>query len=217
MRAWHFLKDDCRLRYRDGEEVDDGEIVEIGKTYTAVGDIDLCKNGMHGSKRILDALQYAPGSIVCKVEIDGEIVEGDDKLVGRSRTVLSMVDITDVLHEFACLCAEKALTAAKVTDKRSWGAIAAKRAWLRGEIDSKQLAAAYADAVAAAGAYAYAAAGAYAAAVAAAAAAATDADAAADAAAAAYAAAAYAYAYAVKDEQNTLLTKMVHDMRKTKK
>ena len=143
MKAWHFLKDDGRLRYRDGIEVEDGEIVEVGKTYTAIGEIKLCANGMHGSKRILDALRYAEGSILCEVEIDGEIVEGDDKLAGRNRTVISIKNVSAILHEFACLCAEKALTIAKVDDKRSWEAIAAKRAWLKGEIDDGQLDAAW--------------------------------------------------------------------------
>ena len=39
------------------------------------------------------------------------------------------------LHEIACICAERALTVAGVTDERFWDAIKAKRAWLRGEIN----------------------------------------------------------------------------------
>ena len=185
MKAWHFLKDDGRLRYRDGIEVEDGEIVEVGKTYTAIGEIKLCANGMHGSKRILDALRYAEGSILCEVEIDGEIVEGDDKLAGRNRTVISIKNVSAILHEFACLCAEKALTIAKVDDKRSWEAIAAKRAWLKGEIDDGQLDAARDAAWAAAWDAAW---------------------------AAAWEAARDAAWDAARDEQNTLLAEMVNSM-----
>ncbi len=49
-----------------------------------------------------------------------------------------------MLHEFACRCAERALELlpAEQRDPRSLAAIAAKRAWLRGEITNKRLAAA---------------------------------------------------------------------------
>ena len=55
-----------------------------------------------------------------------------------------------VLHEFACRCAERALTNAKVTDERSWTAIKVKRLWLKGEATDAELAAAWAAAGAAA-------------------------------------------------------------------
>ena len=48
-----------------------------------------------------------------------------------------------ILHEFACQCAETALELIDKPDKRSIDAIAAKRAWLRGEIDDIQLVAAW--------------------------------------------------------------------------
>ena len=47
------------------------------------------------------------------------------------------------LHEFACICAERALTLAHVKDERCWNAIKSKRAWLRGEISDDELAAAW--------------------------------------------------------------------------
>lgn len=55
-----------------------------------------------------------------------------------------------MLHEFACRCAERELTQAGVTDRRSWDAIEAKRGWLRGNVSDEQLAAAWAAASAAA-------------------------------------------------------------------
>ena len=45
----------------------------------------------------------------------------------------------EILHEFACRCAEKALTLVDNPDQRSIDAIAAKRAWMRGEITDEQL------------------------------------------------------------------------------
>lgn len=50
------------------------------------------------------------------------------------------------LHEFACICAERALTLAEVKDERCRNAIKAKRAWLRGEISDDELDAAWAAA-----------------------------------------------------------------------
>ena len=55
-----------------------------------------------------------------------------------------------VLHEFGCWCAEQALALIDNPDPRSVAAIAAKRAWLQGEITDEQLAAARAAARAAA-------------------------------------------------------------------
>ena len=48
----------------------------------------------------------------------------------------------ELLHEFACRCAEYAVTFVKNPDPRSVAAIEAKRAWLRGEITDDELAAA---------------------------------------------------------------------------
>ena len=150
MLGWHWLRNDKRLRYRDGDEVDDGEIVEAGSTYVAEGPIELCRNGMHASARALDALEYAPGEIVCYVRLEGELQHDTTKSVGRSRTVLWMVDASDTLHEFACWCAAQALSrerdAGREPDARSWAAIEAKRRWLAHEISDDELAAARAAA-----------------------------------------------------------------------
>ena len=54
-----------------------------------------------------------------------------------------------VLHEYACRCAEYALTFVREPDSRSIAAIEAKRKWLRGEISNDDLTAARADANAA--------------------------------------------------------------------
>jgi len=133
MLAWHFLAGDKRLGYGDGR------LVEVGQTLECEGKPALCSNGMHGSVRLVDALRYASGPIVCRVEIAGDIVESDDKLCGRRRTVLWMLDATRLLHEFACACAEDALALVERPDARSVEAIAAKRKWLRGEITDGEL------------------------------------------------------------------------------
>jgi hypothetical protein len=33
----------------------------------------MCVTGLHASKRIIDALQYAPGNTICRVECRGKI------------------------------------------------------------------------------------------------------------------------------------------------
>jgi len=140
MLAWHFLSEDKRLAYGDGR------LVEVGATLECEGELALCSNGMHGSARLIDALRYASGPIVCRVEIDGDVIEGKYKLCGRRRTVLWMLDATRLLHEFACWCAEDALALVEQPDARSVAAIEAKRRWLNGEITDEELDAARAAA-----------------------------------------------------------------------
>ena len=135
MIAWHWIRDDKKTRY-------DERPIRVGRWMKAHGEIEMCQNGMHGSKRILDALHFAPGPIVCRVEIDGEIECGSDKIVGRRRKVIWMLDATNTLHEFACRCAEDALALIKNPDPRTIAAIEAKRKWVRGEITDQDLAAA---------------------------------------------------------------------------
>ena len=133
--AWHFVKD-------DGTRAQDGVKEIIGKTYSAKGPLVMCENGMHASKRILDALQYAHGSLVRRVECWGEVQIQPDKLCSRHRKPLWQVDATRILHEFACRVAEDALKLAGVTDERCWQAMAAKRRWLAGQATDMDLAAA---------------------------------------------------------------------------
>ena len=46
---------------------------------------------------------------------------------------------TNILHEFACRCAEEALKSIENPDKRSIAAIEAKRKWIKGEITKVEL------------------------------------------------------------------------------
>ena len=146
--AWHFLPDNRKLQYAPYTPVEPGQVLRVE------GPLELCRRGLHASIRPLDALRYAPGSIVCRVEMGGGILHGDDKLCASERKTLWVADATNALHKFACLCAERELLrqrrAGREPDKRCWAAIEAKRAWLRGEIDDKALAAAWAAARAAA-------------------------------------------------------------------
>ena len=99
MYAWHFLAADRKMSY--GTRA----LVEQGKTYRVDGDIQICAHGLHASKRALDALQYAPGPIVCRVEMGGRILEDKNKLVAQERSVIWMADATGVLRDYARWCA----------------------------------------------------------------------------------------------------------------
>ena len=79
--------------------------------------------------------------------LDG--VSNEDKLWAVLRE--EFID-APVLHEYACRCAEYALTFVREPDSRSIAAIEAKRKWLRGEISNDDFSAARVAAWAAAGA-----------------------------------------------------------------
>lgn len=97
IEAWHFVTGDT---LRDGQPVPaDGELLK------REGMLSLGESGLHASRRIIDALEYAPGPICCRVQVGGEIIEGNDKLVAAERTILWRVDATDVLRKFARDCA----------------------------------------------------------------------------------------------------------------
>ncbi|MFW6121176.1 MAG: hypothetical protein ACOC80_09805, partial [Petrotogales bacterium] len=72
IRCWHFIAEDRRLRWGTRE------VVEAGKTYTCEFPYEykgsvypkptLCNAGLHGSRKILDALNYAASSWCCEVK-----------------------------------------------------------------------------------------------------------------------------------------------------
>lgn len=102
VEAWHFVGGDRRLG--------DGNTVAAGYVYSVPeNSIALCRWGLHAARRAIDALQYAPGPVVCKVRCGGRIVEDGDKLVCSRREVLAMADATEALRSFARRCAQDVL------------------------------------------------------------------------------------------------------------
>ncbi len=157
--GWWFAQADANgvVRLPNG----DGRVVRAGETLTVPGPVVLCRHGLHASRRAIDALVYAPGPVVCRVALFGEVRHGDDKMAATKRTVLWVADATRELHAFAAGVALGVLRderdAGREPDPRSWAAVEAKRAWLEGRISDADLAAATADAWAAASAAAWAA------------------------------------------------------------
>lgn len=56
-----------------------GHKYEVGKWYKIKGEIEICKNGFHASKNILDAMGYVNAEIIAKVKTRGKSIVQDDK------------------------------------------------------------------------------------------------------------------------------------------
>jgi hypothetical protein len=99
MDGWYFAEPDRKLRYGDRRAI------VIGKTHRVRGELILCEHGLHASARALDALGYAPGPIVYRVKLHGQILQGDDKACATARTyVAGGIDVSDELRAFARWC-----------------------------------------------------------------------------------------------------------------
>ena len=109
--GWHFLLEDGRLRYGDNRFVKVGDRLQyktFGDNYKTFGDNDkgpiLCEIGMHASIRLVDALEYAPGPLLCRVTIEKDISSDRTKIVGRYRTALSKRSFVKGLKKFIIDC-----------------------------------------------------------------------------------------------------------------
>ena len=103
MIGYHFVGDTLR----DGQPIPADEVWLVQE-----GKIIPCRVGLHASEHPFDALIYAPGNILCRVELEGDLVShGDpiDKWVGRRRRILARIDATAMLRRFA---ADQALNVA---------------------------------------------------------------------------------------------------------
>ena len=93
--AWWFAAGDT-LPHGDGRKI------IIGETLKVEPPIVPCKHGLHASIDPFDALEYAPGPILYKVRLGGEIIaHGGDKHAASERTALACRDATEMLWLFA--------------------------------------------------------------------------------------------------------------------
>ncbi len=65
------------------------------------GEVIICTSGLHASEQPYDALQYAPGHILHRVELDDVIDTQDDKVVARRRKIVATIDAAELLRAFA--------------------------------------------------------------------------------------------------------------------
>jgi len=99
IKAWYFSGADKKLRYGDGRKI------KIGVTHKFEGNPVLCECGLHGSIKPLYALQYAPGPVVWRVELSGEMNVGANKIAAAERKYLWGYDATNILRAFVRKCA----------------------------------------------------------------------------------------------------------------
>ena len=103
LKVWHFA----------GKTLRDGApLTPKGETISVKGPIIPCSHGLHGSVRAIDALVYAPGLMVARCTLHGDIKSHGnpaDKHAARSRTCDSgYVNVRSVVVEFTRLCALQA-------------------------------------------------------------------------------------------------------------
>ena len=100
IRAYHFV----------GAELRDGSVIPPdGEWFEVAPPVVLCQHGLHGSEHPFDALTYAPGNTLCIVDLDGEIVRGDDKLVASKRRIVARIYAKQLLFDFARWAASQVL------------------------------------------------------------------------------------------------------------
>ena len=95
MRAWYFAPLGNRLRFGDNRPI------RAGITHRIEGEPKICKHGLHGSIRVMDALAYAESSVLYRVELSGKMDHGDDKISAQSRRYLKRYEIDGLLKCFA--------------------------------------------------------------------------------------------------------------------
>ncbi|HED4877355.1 TPA: hypothetical protein R4K21_003174, partial [Stenotrophomonas maltophilia] len=96
LTAFHFVADTLR----DGRPVPaDGELLIHD------GEVELCAQGLHASIDPYDALTYAPGNVLCLVELSGTIVRGYDKVAASERRIIKRIDAEPLMREYARWCA----------------------------------------------------------------------------------------------------------------
>ena len=99
---WHIAENTCTLGHGDER------LIVVGETLTVAGPIFMCEHGLHACERLLDALAYANGTVICEVALGADAYTEDDKSVSSSRTCIAMTtpEVGErILRNFARWCA----------------------------------------------------------------------------------------------------------------
>jgi len=140
--AWHFLSENRKTQWN-------GITVIPGQPIFHNGKLEICQSGLHASVNLIDALQYAPGPILCRVRCEGTIIQGQDKLVCSQRTALWMFDASSMLRLWVCWCIRNTKISNGrtvwdlLTDPRSRAAVEMAEKFALGKATKEQLAAAW--------------------------------------------------------------------------
>jgi hypothetical protein len=137
MLAWHFLSDDRRVarNARNGRlSPHAGKPVTPGLRLTVPGTPVPERWGLHASVAPSDALFWAPGLVVCRVMLGGQVVAGDRKVAAQERTVLWMADAGQAVSQWGVTCArewvERERREGRAVRPESERAIRARELWL---------------------------------------------------------------------------------------
>ena len=85
-----------------GKTLRDGRpIPPIGEWLVHDGPVLMCGSGLHASKTAAQALKYAPGELLHRVNLSGDLKHDTDKSIGRKRKIIASIDATELLREFS--------------------------------------------------------------------------------------------------------------------
>ena len=90
--AYHFTGD----KLRDGRP-----IPAVGEWIEETGELRICEKGLHASRTPFQALSFAPGFSLHKVEVREIAAETEAKLVARQRRIIATIDAKDLILSFA--------------------------------------------------------------------------------------------------------------------
>ena len=99
MIGYHFTAETLR----DGRA-----IPPIGEWLEHEGPIEPCVSGLHASEHPFDAFSFAPGNLLHRVELEGDLQSHGapiNKWAGCRRRILGSIDAEPILREFARWCA----------------------------------------------------------------------------------------------------------------
>lgn len=101
MFAWHFIKNDYHLAY-DLSHI----ICAEGLLSTVEPPLIAGQRGLHASPSIHQAIVSAPGTVLCRVELSGEVIEnsnnGRNTLCAQKRYVHQMMEVSGFLEGLQC-------------------------------------------------------------------------------------------------------------------
>jgi hypothetical protein len=88
----------------------DGVTISKGKILTYDGELVIGALGIHAYDTALKALYHAHGEMICLLELSGEVLQLRGQLTCRRAEVLALANACDLLWDFACDCAERAIS-----------------------------------------------------------------------------------------------------------
>ena len=92
--GWHFLQEDHKLR--------GGPTAPKNMEWLTVANPVICRRGLHGSRTPAQALEHAPGPILCLCEFSEPKGEHfNDKFVSESRRIIARLEASEMLYYYA--------------------------------------------------------------------------------------------------------------------